>query len=255
MRRHAPVAAMALALAGGLALPVSAVASQARGNVQAEHSQALRERIFGRNLPSTGRYVSESGQAFVLDRSGNRTLLRFEQSTETWVLRPTPAPRGDIIYRNDNGDQILRVTPDGGMTLYTTTTPRGAPVSLSGSADGLTPPTLSPVQLWNYIVRQSDRASRALGRLVVVDVDIQPGSEAIAADALSTATDAILRMARSDNLDRQAALIRRIVITDEGRPGVTFQRGSLRIGIDAEAGFAGRPSSARIVRTMAEAER
>lgn len=259
-RRDAPVAARACALAAGAVLAAGAIPAvpalaQSRGNAQAEHSQALRERMFGRNLPSTGRYVSETGQAFVLDRSGSRTLLRFERSTEIWVLRPTPAPRGDIIYRNDNGDQILRVTPDGGMTLYTTATPRGAPVSLAGAAETLAPPTLGPVQLWNYIVRQSGRASQALGRLVVVDVDIRPGSEVVAADALSTATDAILRMSRSNNLDRQAALIRRIVVTDEGRPGVSFSRGSLRIGIDPEAGVAGRPSSARIVRVMAEAER
>lgn len=248
-----------MAAAAGLGLP-AAVASgslaqaQVRGNAQAEQSQSLmRERIFGRNLPVMGRFVSESGQAFVLDRSGSRTLLRFERTTETWVLRPTPAPRGDIIYRNDNGDQILRVTPDGGMTLYTTTTPQGAPVSLAGEGQSLVPPALTGVQLWNYIVRQSDRASRALGRLVVVDVDIQPGSEAVAADALSTAVDAVSRMSRSGNLNRQAGLVRRIVVTDEGRSGVTFNRGVLRVGIDPQAGFAGRPSSARIVRTMAEA--
>ena len=54
---------------------------------------------------------------------GARPLFRFERREETWVLRSTPAPRGDVIYRNDAGDQILRVTPDGGMTLYTARAP------------------------------------------------------------------------------------------------------------------------------------
>lgn len=245
-------ATMAAALAAlSLGLPLDAFA-QARANVQAGQSASV-ERPAPRAQPRAGRYVSESGQAFILDRWNGRTLLRFERSTEIWVLRPAPAPRGDVIYRNDNGDQILRVTPDGGITLYTTTAPRGAPVSMSGEAPSLAAPALNAVQLWNFIVRQSDRASRALGRLVVVDVDIRPGSEAVAADALSTATDAIARMARSPNFQQQVGQVRRIVISDQGgRAQTTFVQGTLRIVIDPDAGVAGRPSSARIVRVVAQ---
>ncbi|KDP93195.1 hypothetical protein ER13_03120 [Brevundimonas sp. EAKA] len=206
-----------------------------------------------RNLPPSARYVAGTGQGFVLDVTGSRPLLRFDRSTEIWVLRPAPAPRGDIVYRNDNGDQVLRVTADGGMTLYTTTAPQGSPVSPSGEAAPLLAPALTAVQLWNYIIRQSDRASRALGRLVVVDVDIQPGSEAVAADALSTAVDAIARMARSPALRREADKIRRIEIVDQGRgPQATFSRGVLRVVIMPRAGVAGRPSSALIVRVVAD---
>ena len=139
------------------------------------------------------------------------------------------------------------------MTLYTTAAPQGSPVSRNGEAAPLLAPGLTAVQLWNYIVRQSDRASRALGRLVVVDVDIQPGSEAVAADALSTAVDAIVRMARSPNLRSEANRIRRIEIVYQGRTSQTaFSRGTLRIVIEPRAGVAGRPSSARIVRLVAD---
>jgi hypothetical protein len=89
--------------------------------------------------------------------------------------------------------------------------------------------------------------------LVVVDVDIQPGSEAVAADALSTAVDAIARMSRSPTLRREADKIRRIEIVDQGRATqATFARGTLRIVIEPRAGVAGRPSSARIVRAVAD---
>jgi hypothetical protein len=242
--------AMAFAMAV-VAVPSLMVTTEAAAQSRSP-GQALRDRVFSRNLPPRGRFVSETGQAFVFDRSGPRPMLRFERSTEIWVLRATPAPRGDIIYRNDNGDQVLRVTPDGGMTLYTTASPRGAPAALAGEAEGLSPLTLSPVQLWNFIVRQSDRASRTLGRLVVVDVDIRPGSEAVAADALSTATDAITRMVRTPASQRQVSQLRRILVTDEGRAGASFERGLLRIVIDPNAGPAGRPSSARIVRLVSE---
>ncbi len=205
-------------------------------------------------LPPTGRYVSEGGQSFVLDRSGPRTLMRFERSSEVWVLRPQPAPRGDVILRNDAGDQVLRVTPDGNMTLYTAAAPQGVPVSAQGSAARLLPPTLSAVQLANFIIHQSGRASSAVGRLVIVDMEIGEGSEAVAADALSTAVDALVRMTRSAGLRQDAAGVRRIVVTDLGRPRVTFERGVLTIVIDPSAGYAGRPSSTRVARVVAGAD-
>lgn len=227
--------------------------AQRRSNAQAEQSQSLRgEGPGARGLPASGRYVAETGQGFILDLSGQRPLMRFERGGEVWALRPTPAPRGDTIYRNDAGDQILRVTPDGGMTLFTTRAPQGTPVSAAGSAPSLLPPTLTAIQLWNFIVRQSERASQALGQLVVVDVEIQPGSEAVAADALSTVVDALSRMARSPNLREQAVRVRRVIVTDTPGVPTTFSRGALRIGINPNAGYAGRPSSARIVRVVAE---
>ncbi len=226
--------------------------AQRRSNAQAEQSQSLRGGGGARGLPASGRYVAETGQGFILDLSGQRPLMRFERGGEVWALRPTPAPRGDTIYRNDAGDQILRVTPDGGMTLFTTRAPQGTPVSAAGAAPSLLPPTLTAIQLWNFIVRQSERASQALGQLVVVDVEIQPGSEAVAADALSTVVDALSRMARSPNLRQEAVRVRRVVVTDQPGVPTTFARGTLRIGINPQAGYAGRPSSARIVRVVAE---
>jgi hypothetical protein len=205
-------------------------------------------------LPDTGRYVSEAGQSFVLDRSGPRTLMRFERSNEVWVLRPQPAPRGDVILRNDAGDQVLRVTPDGNMTLYTASAPQGVPVSAQGSAARLLPPTLTAVQLANFIIHQSGRASSAVGRLVIIDVEIGEGGEAVAADAVATAVEAVVRMARSAGLRQDAGRVRRIVVTDQGRPRITFARGVLTIGIDPTAGYAGRPSSARIARVVSGVE-
>lgn len=252
IRRPAPLAVLAGVMVFGwlcLALPGHA---QVSANFQSEDSRAQRDRGPTTSLPDSGRYVSETGQGFILDRSNTGTLMRFDRSTEVWVLRPSPAPRGDVIFRNDAGDQVLRVTPNGGMTLYTTAAPQGAPVSLAGPAPELLAPTLTAFQLMDFILRQSDRATRAVGELVVVDMDIQPGSESVATDALSTAVDAIVRMARSPNLRGDVARVRRIIITDVGSRQVSFSRGTLRIVIDPDAGFAGRPSSARIVRVISE---
>ena len=211
---------------------------------------SLAEAQSRRAMPSTGRYVSDGGQAFVLDSSGVRPLLRFDQSAEIWVLRPTPAPRGDIIYRNDNGDQILRVTADGGITLYTTRTPQGSPVSRSGTAQPLRTPNLGPVQLFNLMARRSNLVSEAVGRLITIDLDGSQ-SEALCVEALIVTTDAVIRMARNPSTRGAVNRLRKISIVEGGRASVSFSRGELRVTVDPSRGIVGRPSSAVVIRTMA----
>lgn len=232
------------------ALPASA---QVQANAQAYQERATRPPARpGRTLPSTGRYVSENGERFVFDRSGARPLFRFESRNETWVLRPSPAPRGDIIYRNDAGDQILRVTPDGGMTLYTVRAPNGTPASMSGPAPGLAPPAVTPAQLFRFSIQQSDRMSEAVGHLVYVTLDLErPGHEAAVAETVSVICEAVLRLARSSTTRSHAAGIRRINVVEGTRPGVTYANGVLTVVTNPADGAEGRPSSARIIRTIA----
>ncbi len=163
---------LALAIvAVGLTTATTARA-QIRGNAQAEQqSQALRNQDRSDSLPVAGRYVADSGEAFVLGGSGRQALLRFKRRDETWVLRPTPAPRGDIIYRNDAGEQVLRVTPNGGMTVFTPVARGGSPVSFAGPAPALSPPSLGPSELFNLMARRSGMITQALGRLVEINLD------------------------------------------------------------------------------------
>lgn len=222
---------------------------QARSNAQAEQSRGLGVRP-SRTLPSTGRYVSESGEAFVFDRSGARPLFRFESRSETWALRPSPAPRGDIIYRNDAGDQILRVTPDGGMTLFSVRAPGGSPASLSGSASALAAPIMGPVALTNLMIQRSALLSGSLGRTIVVQLDGE-ADEALCVDALLVTTEAVIRMASSPPLRARLATLRTVTIIEGRNPGVTFERGDLRVTVKPGQGLAGRPSSTFIIRAVA----
>lgn len=222
---------------------------QARSNAQAEQSRGLNVRP-NRTLPPTGRYVSESGETFVFDRSGPRALFRFESRAETWALRPSPAPRGDIIYRNDAGDQILRVTPDGGMTLFSVRAPGGSPASLSGSASALAAPVMGPVALANLMIQRSALLSRSLGRTVVVQLDGEE-DEALCVDALLVTTEAVIRMVSSPPLRTRLATLRTVTIIEGRNPGVTFQRGDLRVTVRPGRGLSGRPSSAVIIRAVA----
>lgn len=237
--------ALALGATGAEAFPLF----QARSNAQAEQSRGLNVRP-NRTPPPTGRYVSESGEAFVFDRSGARPLFRFESRSETWALRPSPAPRGDIIYRNDAGDQILRVTPDGGMTLFSVRAPGGSPASLSGSASALAPPVLGPIALASLMVQRSGMISRSLGRTVVVQLDGQE-DEALCVDALLVTTEAVIRMASSPALRARLSGLRTVTIIEGRTAGVTFERGDLRVTVRPGRGLSGRPSSAVIIRAIA----
>lgn len=243
------VAVLTLYLSTSFGGPASA---QARGNAQAEQSRQIAVRPSLRGAPPSGRYVSESGEAFIFDGTGSRPLFRFERRSETWVLRTSPAPRGDVIYRNDAGAQILRVTPSGGVTLYTTRAPNGSPASLTGGSAALSLPEITPTQLITYSIQQSGRMSAALGHLVAVNVELdRPGLEPVVAETISVVAEAILRMARSATVRGQVAQVRRIQIEESGRPGVSFSNGTLTVLIVGDQGLAGRPSSARIIRAVA----
>ncbi|MDQ8027437.1 MAG: DUF4908 domain-containing protein [Brevundimonas sp.] len=251
--------AMAFAVAAPAVLSVpTTVAAQARGNAQAEQSQWLRNRggaaprsqPTARSLPPVSRFMSESGEAFTLDRSGQRPLLRFERRDETWVLRATAVPRGDVIYRNDEGQQILRISPGGGVTVYTTRAPGGSPASFTGAGERLALPSLGPAQLFQLMTRRSAMLSQTMGRLIEINVDTDEEAEGLTVEALILSTDAVLRIARSPTGRSSLSQLRRIVIAQGSSASASYSRGELRIVVAPVQGVAGRPSSARVIRAL-----
>ena len=227
----------------------SAAEAQVRGNAQAEQNETF-QNDSQRGLPANGLYASDVGERFIFDGRGTRPLFRFERREETWVLRSTPAPRGDVIYRNDGGAQILRVTPDGGLTLYTTRTPNGSPASRIGVAPPLELPTLGPIRLFTLMNQRGSLVSQALGRLIVVNLTGEQ-SEALMVDALIVTTEAVIRMARTPTFRDRVNGLRSITLVEGSRSSVTFSRGDLRVVVDPRQGQAGRPSSSSIIQAVA----
>lgn len=228
-------------------LPAAPASAQVRVNAQ---SDVYRETSrTSRVEPETGRYQSESGESFVFDRSGARPLFRFQTRNEVWALRANAAPRGDIIYRNDAGAQILRVTPDGGVTLYSVRAPNGSPASRVGAAAALERPLLGPIQLANLMYQRSSVISQALGRLVVVQLDGEQ-DEALCIDALMVTTDAVLRMAGSPSTRSELSRLRAVTITEGRSASVVYSNGDLRVTVQPHQGVSGRPSSTRVIRAM-----
>ncbi len=242
--------AFAVVVLAILLAPTLARAAQVRGNAQAEQTY---QNPMNRGLPANGLYASEVGERFIFDGRGTRPLFRFERREETWVLRSTPAPRGDVIYRNDAGAQILRVTPDGGVTLYTSRTPNGSPASRIGSAPALELPTLGPIRLFTLMNQRGSLVSQALGRLIVINLSGEQ-SEALMVDALIVTTEAVIRMARTPTFRERIDGLRSITLVEGTRSSVTFARGDLRVVVNPNEGQAGRPSSSSIIRAVAPRE-
>ena len=82
---------------------------------------------FGEEL--IAHYATIDGSTgFVLDRSRDEPALKFDSSLEIFVLVDVPGPRGDTIYKLDNGFAVLRHTNLGGMILFDDLRPEGRPV-------------------------------------------------------------------------------------------------------------------------------
>lgn len=251
------IAALACGLAAALAL----------GQTADARPFTLGDALFGpqaeqdsQKPPPVARYVDEDGDtSFVLDRSSAVTLLRFDDSPEIWVLTAQPGPRGDVIYKNDIGEPVLRATRLGGMTLFTDSHPGGAAAALVGEASALRPAALMPPNvLLQRLAQASAHASRAAQKLVVFDApDVTPQTASLVADAATVAAEAIGAMSRDPNGRRQLAKLTKVVLVPGRRAQAVLDKGVLKVviaepppGVLHEPVFC-RPSSRRIAVALA----
>jgi Domain of unknown function (DUF4908) len=200
--------------------------------------------------PATGRYETDEGGVFIFDRSAPRPLLKFEDDPEIWVLQPAPGPRGDVIYRNDLGEEMLRATSLGGMTVFTEKRPGGSPAALDGASPPLRIAPLSPGALFTRFYQASVRASRAAQHQIGFETreDAEAGTAAPLADAAVVASEALADMSATPKGKALLARMSDVVIAQGGKPAASMQRGVLIVTIVPAQGVFGRPSSRLIER-------
>jgi hypothetical protein len=221
--------------------------------------ETLREGLFGgrpsegrtRVAPTVARYVSEEGQGFILDRTHPKPLLKFDNNPEVWALQAQPAPRGDIIYKNDLGEPMLRATRLGGVTVFTDGRPGGSAAALAGGGLPLKLAPMGPQALLERLAQASARASRAAKRLITFDAEATPASSALIADAAMVTAEAIVRMSRRPDGRQLLAKITKVTLVEGRKGNATVQRGVMRVSVAAADGLAGRPSSGRIAAMVA----
>ncbi|MBS0360208.1 MAG: DUF4908 domain-containing protein [Proteobacteria bacterium] len=245
---------MAGAYAAACAAVLLAVAAPP---AQAGPLDKLRHGLLGRpndgrqaSGPTVGRYVSEDGDVFTLDRTQAQPLLKFENSGEVWVLKSQPAPRGDTIFKNEVGEPLLRATRLGGMTIFTDHRPEGEAAAFLGPASPLHVTVLSPQALSVKLLQASIHVGRVLHHTVVFEAeDISPASSGLVADAALVTTLAVERSVEKPEAQGFLNRLKRVFMIEGHKPAAQFdQTGTLTITVAPDQGLAGRPSSDRIIR-------
>jgi hypothetical protein len=200
----------------------------------------------------SGRFRSDGGDAFVLDRTGPKALLRFENRDEIWLLDGHPAPRGDTVFKNDVGETVLRASKLGGLTLFTRQAPNGQAVMLAGPAEPLSSRrSLSFVALFRALVVSGHRATRAAQHPMTVTLIDTATAETAGpvADAAAIVAEAFEDLDRSGRRDLLARW-KRVNLKLGDKADVKVDGEILVIVLNPKKGVAGRPSSARIGRAL-----
>jgi hypothetical protein len=182
----------------------------------------------------------DGDHVFVLDRTGEPPLLKFQDSFEIFALDRVPASRGDEILRTDTGEDLVRVTTLGAVTLYPPEKPTGMPATRLGSADPL--PALDDAPP-NMV--EAFRLLTLTAGGVEVDAPVSPaseaGSNALVADAARLTAEGL----RASGAGGRPDIVRIAFVFGAGADA-RIEDGALVIQIDPERGYAGRPSSLKI---------
>jgi hypothetical protein len=219
---------------------------------QTAQLSSLRDALFGAppddrafQAPKIARFQAESVGAFVLDRSNSGpVLMKFEDSIEIWALEPHTAPRGDIIYKNDMGEPVLRATRVGGLTLFTTDQPGGVAAAFNGLSPGLRlQATPTPGALLHDFALASARASRAAQKLIAFEAtEVPMSAAALFADAARVTSEAFIQMAgRGERERKQISRYSKVEFGAGSSPDAATKGQVVRITIAPDRGFAGRP--------------
>lgn len=242
------------------------------GPSYAQNMRSLKESLIGKDaqdgreqsFPKRAQFISQGGVGFVVDttRDKESVLIRFDGHSEIFALSAYHGPKGDIIFKNDVGEPVLKSTRWGGMTLFTPNMPSGEAVATVRPIENFEPEEISPRALLSFLTRSSIRASHAAQSVIKsphrisfdaqIDADIdRKGDEYLFADAAFVTTEAIISVSHHR---RGADILRNVEKIElfEGRPpSVTLKDGVLRLKLDTQRGiWGGRPSSKRISQVL-----
>jgi hypothetical protein len=208
-------------------------------------------------------YLATLGRrSFVFDRvaAAPDALLKFDDEAEVWVLEASPAPGGGKIYRNDVGDRVLSISCLGGMTLFTSREPDGLAVSILGDADEIPPPPIVPTEAMQLRGLQAAiRAERAVQSAVGVarasqqqitfsTSQVPSRWTPIFVESFNIAADAIVKLSRDKKAKAFLAKLDNVQFTMGAKPDVSISGSVMTITLTPSKGFAGRPSSSRIMK-------
>lgn len=179
-------------------------------------------------------------------------------SPEIHLLTATRGPRGDVIYKSDEGETMLRIAAYGGATVFWPGETQGVAASKSFGDDQEL--TLAP-QTYDEAVRRAQGASAQVSAIVGSNVyfDVAAGrrdadpNAAVLADAVLTAAKGMAAVA-GDPIGASviADRVKRVAFLPGGAPGVALNGSVLEVLYVPNLDIRGRPSSARVAHYLEE---
>ncbi len=256
VRFIASAAPRALAVALGLLLAPAgtAFAQQPQSPPAPPAAQAAQAAPSARGAPRIAKYEDVATQrSFVLDRTGEAPLMKFDDSPEVFVLRSTTAQRGDAFLRNDAGELVLRLTEPGNVISYVGDED-GAPADVAEIVAPLS--RTSPGMTTSLAVRVKDARDR-LTTLAGHDVTIF-GAQEFAHEEQWVADALMLMVFGFEQAGGASATapgkVSGVRVVKAASPGAVIEEGELLLSLNPSQGYAGRPSSAAIAKVILSAQ-
>ena len=195
-------------------------------------------------------FSSPDGQVrFILDRTPRSyALMQVLGDDEVYVMRPLPAASGDEVYATDDRGLVIRVRPNGAVTVYTRVHRDGTPVSRDGAAAPIAPEPMAQVALQQRLAQLQITVRRSVGRPIAIEAPPSQGPDAFL--VLDAATRAAQALSQTPQVP-----VQRIVILLGPAPMAQVQGQTLIITVAPGMGFAGRPSTAAVRTVVAPAPR
>jgi riboflavin biosynthesis pyrimidine reductase len=226
--------------------------------------------------------TTQGDETFVFQVLGQQALIRFlcdpqdetlecdllngQRAEEVVLLNATRSPRGDVVYKDLNEQPVLRVTSNGGATLFAHSLQENMPDSavpfggkavlpVIARAGSLKAPPVAFHLVEQRMRQASDLISERHGMLVTfVATGPYGGDQAVLADAVLTAAKGI-DMVAADPLG--ARILRERLKMVQFEPAqemdLGLQEGVLTVKFNRAADLEGRPSSLMVARYLEEA--
>ena len=193
---------------------------------------------------------SPSG-GFVLEQRGALVLLQMDGSGEIMTLVPVAGARGDTIFLDYRGRQILKVTMAGNVVSYLHDA-RGMPAD---PRQGNLPPLSAPAMTAALDTMRVSAVSE-LTRLAGHDVTLWgtqsfANREAFAADALSILVLGVRNA--NGHAGKSAGRIEKVTLRRAKAPRVSFADGELVIEVNPDDPWGGRVTPDDVTRVLTQA--
>jgi len=179
-------------------------------------------------------------------------------AAEIYQIKPTRGPRGDLIYKNAEGDTMMRIASYGGATVFWPGEARGLAASKSFGDDASLRLGFAD---YATAIRRAQAAtayvSAATGAPIIFDLGAPPLTEhenaAVLGDAIIRAANGIKDVADDPTGARIiASRIKRVSFSAASAPGIGFDAGVLNIRYVPGQDIDGRPSSAAVAHFLEE---